>query len=206
MPTLALDGLAPIAVSFVSANDTDRGGVDCSPSPAAPAATAGGSGGGTLHANLQTCSSTDTSASNGVLHVLSFLAEDDDIDDRSVSGGGGSDGDGSGVMVPDVLELAHAFGFRKTYEAIVTASSGRSGFAPTAAVEAGGTGAVPTTGGTAGEQRVGATTVADALRGPAAHTLLAVGDSRLGNSPVCLDATAGDVVAKRVGVSVDTLR
>lgn len=212
MPTLALGGLAPIAVKFISANDTDTD-ADGSASPAAAAVATAldrvaampvKSGRGTLRVNLQTCSSTDTSASNGVLHILS---SPDGGDDASVRGSGDDD-DGTGVVVPDVLELAHAFGFRKTYEAIVAASSDGSesgaGFAPAAAAPAAETAPVPTTGGTAGKGGA-TTTVADALRGPAAHTLLAVGDSRLGNA-ISLGATVEKVVSERVGLSVDTLR
>lgn len=214
MPTLALGGLAPIAVSFISANDTDTD-ANGSATPAAAAAAAAtasdriaampvGSGTGILRVNLQTCSSTDTSASNGVLHILSSL---DGGDDASL-GGSGDDDDGAGAVVPDVLELTYAFGFRKTYEAIVAASSDGAesgvGFAPAAVAPAAETAAVPTTNGTADEGGA-TTTIVDALRGPAAHTLLAVGDSRLGNA-ISLGATVGKVVSERVELSVDTLR
>lgn len=211
-------------------------------------------GGGTLRVNLQACSSTDRSASDGVLHVLSFVDDGDGYDAAADggSGGGGGDGssvgdrspvgsgssvgidddnsaaggegnggisgssgmdgvDGAGVLVPDVLELAHAFGFRKMYEAVVSAAAADKAAERTMDVSLFSTG--PTRGdapgdapgdrsaaaaaaeglreevkaGPEGEEAAPPVSrlrgdpprmaVADALRGPAAHTLLAVADS-----------------------------
>lgn len=172
--TLALGGTAPVAATFITAPATSAHG-----RPPSRAATVGGAGeewvsgtstngtGGTLRVNLQTCSSTDRPASDGVLHVLAF---DDGDNARGTydflygdSGSDGSGGSAAGVLVPDVLELTYAYGFRATYEAIVA----------TAAAEADGL-AVDNT-----------TAVADALRGRAPHTLLAVAsvDEKMRRNP-----------------------
>lgn len=193
-PTLALDGAAPVAATFVAASSGSVPGRDkAAPAPApARAAFPGGAGSaGTLHVNLQSCFSTDRSASDGVLHVLAFAAGDGDGDgfDHNNSGagigdslgdGGGGDtgsgagaGAGSGVLVPDVLELTYAHGFRETYEAIVTASSDSG----SAAAAAAGDDAAGGGDDEADKDTVkGASSVARALRGRVAHTLLAVAD------------------------------
>ena len=219
--TLALDGTAPVAATFIATPAGSAPGRD--KAVAAGENTEGtGTGTGVLHVNLQSCSSTDRSASDGVLHVLAFAAGDDDgegLDDgNSGTGGGlGDDGSsgagagagagaGSGVLVPDILELTYAYGFRETYEAIVTASS-ESGFA------AGGAGP--------DKDDAKSASVARALRGRAAHTLLAVadgdGDDDVGDSPdspqpkrrkgEAVSPTSGSEVALREsGTPGDSLR
>lgn len=219
--TLALDGTAPVAATFIA---TPAGSAPGRDKAVAAGENTGGTGTGTgvLHVNLQSCSSTDRSASDGVLHVLAFAAGDDDgegLDDgNSGTGGGlGDDGSsgagagagagaGSGVLVPDILELTYAYGFRETYEAIVAASS-ESGFA------AGGAGP--------DKDDAKSASVARALRGRAAHTLLAVadGDDDVGDSPdspqpkrrkgEAVSPTSGSKVALREsgrGTSGDSLR
>ncbi|CAM9723497.1 unnamed protein product, partial [Ectocarpus sp. 13 AM-2016] len=200
--TLALGRTAPVAATFVTAPATSAYGR--LPSRAATVMGAGegwASGtstngtGGTLRVNLQTCSSTDRPASDGVLHVL---AVDDGDNARGtydfLYGGNSSDGSGgsaAGVLVPDVLELTYAYGFRATYEAIVA----------TAAAEADGL-AVDNT-----------TAVADALRGRAPHTLLAVAsvDEKMRRNPREKHASSPSfgpswwVRDDGAGISADTL-
>ena len=310
--TLSLGGRAPIAVSFIApSNDSAaapsrRGEGAATRAAAATAANGAEEGGSALRVNLQACNSTDRSASDGVLHILSFVddnvigvgdgggggggggvgsvgggsdgAEDSDGDGRSVGDGiylgserfdgdnggatdgnnggdgdsaangvgdggvgagvgknevggrvgdgvgdgvgggvsGGIDGvDGAGVLVPDVLELTYAFGFRKTYEAIIFAANGAEAAEKTSGVTSGSAATVPGDalgdvsatalaaagtrtaagvgeGAGAGAETEGGEdappvsasrgdapkmTVADALRGAEAHTLLAVADS-----------------------------
>lgn len=199
--SLALGGTAPVAATFITAPATSAYGRHLS-----GAATVGGvregwvsetstNGTGTLRVNLQTCSSTDWPASDGVLHVLAF---DDGNNARGThdlhgdSGGGDSGGSAAGVLVPDVLELTYAYGFRATYEAIVA----------TAAPEADG----PTAENT--------TAVADALRGHARHTLLAVAsvDERMRRNPreKSVPSPSFDVSSwvgdNGAAISADTLR
>lgn len=167
--------------------------------------------GGTLHVNLQTCSSTDASASNGVLHVLEFLGEEGDefgvadvgrlahhgIRDFSDSG---RLGDGAGVLVPDVLELTYAFGFRKTYAAII------AGDTNTADEKENGAENISSTKKTVMEDILTeGSTMADVLRGSTAHTLLAVEDSGMSESS-CFDEAQKGVLERNCGLSMDTLR
>lgn len=171
---------------------------------------------GVLRANLQSCSSIDTSASNGVLHVLEFVDaggsegveesglpnERRDFEGGGGGGGGGKEGGSSGVLVPDVLELTYAFGFHKMYEAIVAAPD------VAAAVTAAADGRMDAVARGA-ESRVtglhdhGETTVAEALRGSAAHTLLAVRDSLMDGASS--RATSGRLL-EGGRLSMDTLR
>lgn len=259
-PTRALDGSAPIAASFVPANgtgagagpagDLSRDGRERQSAAAASGAVAGAAlspgteaasaGRGTLHANLQTCSSTDISASDGVLHVLAFVGNADDhldvIDgeDGDVRGGRGGDGSGSGVggvagagvLVPDVLELTYAFGFRRTYEAIIDAAAATDAATPPGVAAGGDTADSPlanTVGGEAADVAAAVvatvgkggkaarswaprgenSTVADALQGSAGHTLLVVRDSRV--SRASLPATPWSLSDKN-DLSEDTMR
>lgn len=243
---------------------TDTGAAEAAAAAAAPTTDSlvGGlpQSVGILRANLQSCSLTDVSASNGVLHVLDYVDPDSLLEEEgAVSGGSGpgrnypggeyttsgrhrrlasGSGDSSGVrgggssigvIVPDVLELTYALGFRRTYEAIVSAAESTqaaesegavfgageeaqrerpiAGGVGVSAAPAGGTEPL-TTRGVAGdavfdrEERI---TVAEALRGEAPHTLLAVRDGRAGNGSD--DAAVGEGLCGGVGrLSEDTLR
>lgn len=225
---------------------------------------------GTLRANLQTCSQTDLSASNGVLHILDsfdpFEADRSggEILSRSVSNeaiadtagrgkGAGEDENrtkpkrrsaaamaaAAGVVVPDVLELTYALGFNKTYHAIVSSAAGiEDEKEKGVAIVVGGVdndaeeiieaasavaGDRPATGrgswdgafregmpggsGNGMAKNKGEMSVADALRGADAHTLLVVRDSRAGNDSVNVDVTgSGEMWGEEGGLSEDTLR
>lgn len=131
------------------------------------AVSVGSEGTGILHVNLQSCSLTDRSASDGVLHVLSFVGgnsthRDGDSTYGFDDAGAGADSS-TGVLVPDVLELAYAHGFRETYRAIINAGAEVNADASAAA-------------GVDGKVVASSISVAKALRGRAAHTLLAVAD------------------------------
>lgn len=178
--TLALDGQAPIDIRLTGGNTSDI---------SSSAARRSGNGdswrtGSSLWVNLQACSSIDASASNGVLHVLGF----------------GSDvGDGAGVLVPDVLELTFAFGFRDTYNAIIGLGAADASVALAAEV-------VSSRDAENGSGFVSASTngasVKNVLRGSSPHTLLVVADNSLRGSPSC---PTGEV-SGRPGLSAGTLR
>lgn len=179
--TLALDGQAPVDIRLTGASATDTS------STAARRSSNGDPWrtGSFLRVNLQACSSIDTSASNGVLHVLGF----------------GSDvGDGVGVLVPDVLELTFAFGFRTTYNAII--GFGAADASVAVATEVVSNGDEGNGSGFVSASTKGAT-VEDVLRGPSPHTLLVAADNSLGGRSSC---PTGEEVSGNPGLSVDTLR
>lgn len=133
---------------------------------------AGGNSGavtGVLHVNLQSCSLMDRSASDGVLHVLAFVGGNDTHGDGDRThdfdhAGAGAESS-TGVLVPDVLELAYAYGFRHTYEAIMNAATPAHSDVDADAGAA---------AGVDDKAVAESISVAKALRGRAAHTLLAV--------------------------------
>ncbi|CAM9554062.1 unnamed protein product, partial [Scytosiphon promiscuus] len=185
MATLTAAAAAAVSLDVLKAGGRTTSGDGASEARSAPRAVPGT---GTLFVNLETCSSTDLSASDGVLHVLAFGGDDEDSDSDldagdgagGVGGGGGGGGSGSGagglggstaagVLVPDVLQLTYAYGFRDTYAAILAAGS-----TPAALASSGrGIAADAALADVGASENV---TVADALRGRAAHTLLAVAD------------------------------
>lgn len=208
-----------------------------------------------LRVNLQVCSSTDISASNGVLHVLAYVDDrherkdtlvdiDDDITgydgqgEKDIDGDPVSlcDGDGAGVLVPDVLELTYAFGFRQTYEAILAASTVGAGASSggrstidshqTSSNTAGGTttydtqqgrahanlsggsGAAGTVAGSGTDPSGGEGTLslADVLRGSAAHTLLVVQDTEEEDCGSSSWSASREASPEKDGLSADALR
>lgn len=237
---------------------------------------------GTLRVNLQTCSQTDLSASNGVLHILDYVDHDgakrfagesssqnfdseanedaagnerDQSDPIGNFNGGDRNGDGgrggrevnrakmerpaaAGVIVPDVLELTFALGFRKTYNAIVSleaeedvdeevgdgaewsvvqprdrppspqAMGGVEEMAAAVAAAAGRGAIGVRIPGSSGVGKQGNSSVADALRGAEAHSLLVVQDSRAGNvsTGIAGNSVSEATWADERGLSEQTLR
>lgn len=174
--TLGIKGTAPISATFEGAH---------------------GNTSGVLHVNLQKSTVLrDVSASNGVLHVLDF-SEDY----------GGASGEGAGVVVPDVLELTYAYGFHTMYESIISADSDvtsggdrhNTSDGPRVDEEASG-------GQPGGGSSVGGVSVAQALRGEAPHTLLAVRYSQAENAFLDVASSTGSWRLNGDGVSEGTLR